>query len=59
MKLNMVKSILLGAKWIAWPDALWPALSAAGQGIQLPFMRIYWVPTLIPAVPLDIDTWLT
>jgi len=22
MKLNMVKSILLGAKWIAWPDAL-------------------------------------
>lgn len=39
--------------WLAL-DGLWPTLNAVGQGIQLPFIRIYGAPTMNLGQPVDI-----
>jgi len=55
----MVKSILLGSKWIALATWFMTRFECrAGQGIQLPFIRIYWAPTLNLEAALVIYTWL-
>lgn len=53
-----LRAYYLALNGLLWPRGLWPASNAAGQGIQLPFIRIYWAPTLNLEAALVIYTWL-